>query len=452
MKSITYILILLSYGLSLNLTLTDYHDPQANHILDAEVYQNTLIISAMIQGIEFYDISGGGQLNHIDHFSLGQQAKANCVEAIDDYAYFTSKNGLYVVDISNPSNPYSLGRVDGTNNFILENLDADGNLLAVAAHEDGVLLYDISNPQNLELRSTIGASNAWGVRLRGGYAYIEDELFVNIYDISDNSNPIYINQVETSNAVKDIALTESFMYVALGSDGVDIYDLSDPENPLFLDNYDTNTLANRISPFENKLAVSDWDDVDILQWDGVSLNRVGYKNTGNRTMAIATKDNYIYSAEWASVQAFEFGEVSGADIDLSTLELNYPYVENGSSYSLSVEVINNGNSTLIIEDDYLTNGDFDLINQLNNLEPSQSQLIEIAYNASNLNSAGVYRIYTNDTDEPLVMCETNGNIDGANIGEPAIDFELDYVANGQGSFKLSEQLGKVVVIAFFAPN
>ena len=452
MNFIKYILILLSYGLSVNLTITDYHDPQANHILDAEVYENTLIISAMIQGIEFYDISNGGQLDHIDHFSLGQQSKANCVEAIDNYAYFTSKNGLYVVDISNPSNPQSLGRVNGTSNFILENLDADANMLAVAAHEDGVFLYDISNPENLQLRSTISTNNAWGVRLKDGYAYIADDLFVKIYDISNSSNPVFINQIQTSNAVKDIALTELFMYVALGSDGVDIYDFSSPDNPLFLDNYNTNTLANRISPFEDKLAVSDWDDVDILQWDGTSLNRVGYKNTGNRTMAIATKDNYIYSAEWASVQAFEFGEVSGADVDLSTLELNYPYVENGDSFSLSVEVINNGNSILIIEDDYLTNSDFEIINELNNLEPNQSQTVEIAYNASNLNSAGVYRIYTNDSDEPLVMCEINGNIDGANIGEPAIDFDLDYVANGQGSFKLSEQLGKVVVIAFFAPN
>jgi len=406
----------------------------------------------MVQGIEFYDISNGGNLNHIDHFSLGQQGKANCVEAIDDYAYFTSKNGLYVVDISNPSNPQSLGSVNGTSNFILENLDADNNILAVAAHEDGVLIYDISNPENLQLRSTINTSNAWGVRLKDGYTYIADELFVKIYNITNSSNPIFVNQIETSNAVKDIAITDSFMYIALGSDGVDIYDFSNPENPVFLDNYNTNTLANRISPFENKLAVSDWDDVDILQWNGTSLNRVGYKNTGNRTMAIATKDNYIYSAEWASIQAFEFGEISGADIDLSTLELNYPYVENGNSYSLSVEVINNGNSTLIIEDNYLTNNDFQLLNQLNDLEPSQSQSIEITYNASNLNSAGVYRIYTNDSDQPLVMCETNGNIDGANIGEPAIDFELEYVANGQGTFKLSEQLGKVVVIAFFAPN
>jgi len=452
LRLIKYILTLFSWAYSLNLTITDYHDPQANHILDAEIYENTLIISAMVQGIEFYDISGGGQLNHIDHFTLGQNGKANCVEAIDNYAYFTSKNGLYVVDISSPSNPQSLGRVDGTNNFILENLDAENNMLAVAAHEDGVLLYDISNPQDLELRSTINSENAWAVRLKDGYAYIADELIVKIYDISNSSDPVFINQIETSNAIKDIALTQSFMYVALGSDGVDIYDLSNLESPIFLDNYNTNTLANRISPFENKLAVSDWDDVDVLEWDGNSLNRVGYKNTGNRTMAIATKDNYIYSAEWASVQAFEFGPVSGPDIDLNTLELNYPYVNDGDSYSLSVEVINNGNSTLNIVDDYVTNSHFEIVNQLNDLEPNQSQTVEIIYNASDLNSAGAYRIYTNDPDQSMVMCETNGNIDGANIGEPAVDFELDYIANGEGSFRLSDHLGKVVVIAFFAPN
>ena len=442
----------MSNGFSLNLTMTDYHDPQANHILDAEIYQNTLIISAMIQGIEFYNISDGGQLEHIDHFTLGQNGKANCVEAIDNYAYFTSRNGLYVVDISDPSDPQNLGRVDGTNGFILENLDADNNMLAVAAHADGVLMYDISNPNNLQLSATISADNAWCVRLKDGYAYIADEQAVSIYDISISTSPNFIYEIETSNAVKDIALDQSFMYVAIGSDGVDIYDISDPANPIFLDNYNTNTLAHRISPFENKLAVSDWDDVDILQWDGSSLNRVGYKNTGNRTMAIATKDNYIYSAEWASVQAFEYGPVDGPDIDLSTLELNYPYVNSGDSYSLFLDVINNGSSALSIIDDYTTNSHFEIVNHLGDLEPNQSQTIEIIYNASDLNSAGVYRIYTNDPAQSLAMCETNGNIDGANIGEPAIDFELDYIANGQGSFRLSDHLGKVIVIAFFAPN
>ena len=446
------IFLLSSVIFPLNLSLTDYHDPQANHILDAEVYNDILIISAMVQGIEIYNISGQGTLDHIEHFTLGQGSKANCVEAINNYAYFTSSNGLFVVNIANPSNPQNLGSESGTNNLILENLDAEGNLLAVAAHEDGVLLYDISNPNNLNLLSTISSDNAWSVRLYNGYAYIADDQSVKIYDVSNATAPNFLNTIETTNAVKDIALTNLYMYVAIGSDGVNIYDLSDPGLPIFLDTFDTNTMANRISPFNGKLAVSDWDDVDVLEWDGLNLNWVGYKNTGNRTMAIATKDNFIYSAEWASVQAFEFGVVSGPDVDLSTLELNYPYVEDGDSYSMSVQVMNNGQSTLIIEDDYTTNSDFQVVNGFSSLQPGQSQVVEIIYNASSLNSAGVYRIYTNDTDEPLVMCEVNGNIDGANMGEPAIDFELDYVANGTGSFMLSDQLGKVVVLAFFAPN
>ena len=32
------------------------------------------------------------------------------------------------------------------------------------------------------------------------------------------------------------------------------------------------------------------------------------------------------------------------------------------------------------------------------------------------------------------------------------DFDLEYVANGNGSFKLSDHLGDEIVIAFFAPN
>jgi len=450
-------IIFTTLSFPLNLTLTDYHDPVANHMLDVEVVGDILIVSAMIQGIEVYDISNPENLNHLTNFTLssgggGGGTKANCVRAIGNYAYFTSSNGLYVVNISNPNNPVNLGSISGTSNLILENLDLEENILAVCAHTDGVLLYDISDPVNPSYTATIDADNAWAVVISGGFIYIANNNKILIADISDVNNPTQIGSIETSNAVKDIAVTDEYMYVALGSDGVDIFNLNDPQSPQLLDNYNTNTMANRISTFDGKVAVSDWDDVDVLQWSGSSLDRVGFKNTGNRTMAIATHDNYIYSAEWASIQAFEFGEISGPDIDLSTLELNYPYVHSGENFSLSVEVTNNGNSQLSIIDDYTTNSHFQVMTGLNDILPGESQVIDIIYNASDLNSAGVYRIYTDDSDESLVMCETNGNIDGANIGELAPDFELDYVANGSGNFKLSDHVGNIIVLAFFAPN
>ena len=55
-------------------------------------------------------------------------------------------------------------------------------------------------------------------------------------------------------------------------------------------------------------------------------------------------------------------------------------------------------------------------------------------------------------DESEVLCEVNGNIIGANIGDDAPDFDLNIVANGNGSFKLSDHIGEVIVLAFFAPN
>ncbi len=100
---------------------------------------------------------------------------------------------------------------------------------------------------------------------------------------------------------------------------------------------------------------------------------------------------------------------------------------------------------------YTTNNEFSY-SELNNLNPGETQTIDIIYTANSNNSSGSYRIFSNDEDESEVICETNGNINGANIGDIAPDFELNIMANDFGDFQLSEHIGKVVVLAFFAPN
>jgi len=63
-------IIFTTVGFQLNVTLTDYHNPQTNHFLDAAIVGDILIVSAMVQGIEFYDISNPGNLNHLTNFNL----------------------------------------------------------------------------------------------------------------------------------------------------------------------------------------------------------------------------------------------------------------------------------------------------------------------------------------------------------------------------------------------
>ena len=110
---------------SLNLTMHDSDNPSASHILDIEVINDLLIVSGMIGGIEFYDISNPQQLNHLDSFNFsgggggGGSIKPNCIIAKDDYAYVTTNQGLGIINISNPTSPQFLGIVPGTNNYIL---------------------------------------------------------------------------------------------------------------------------------------------------------------------------------------------------------------------------------------------------------------------------------------------------------------------------------------------
>ncbi len=467
------ILLILNLVVSKNLTLHDYDNPSANHILDTEIIDEILIVSGMLGGIEFYDISNPEVLNHLDNLTLsggggggqgGGGTKPNCIVATANYAYVTTNRGLGVINISNPSNPQYLGLVSNTDNYILEDLDVNSNYLAVAAHEDGTLLFDISNPSNPIFITSLEGENVWTVHFSGDYLYVGDENVLNIYEATfDNSGAILNYNLELSvnlsNSIKDIESGHynNYIFVALGSDGVVLIEyLPDSNQYVTLDLYNTSALANKIDFFNDtiftqRLAVSDWDDVEILEWDGSSLDLVGYKNTTRRTMGVSTKGDFVYSGEWASVQVFEYGQIDGPDIDLSTYELNYPYVENGDVYTMTIDVTNNGNSPVNIIDAYTTNNEFEYT-ELNDLLPGETQSIDITYTANAINASGSYRIYSNDPDEYEVICETNGNINGANIGDDAPNFNLPIIANGTGTFVLSDYLDQVVVLAFFAPN
>ena len=119
-KNILYFSILvLGIVIPKNLTLHDYDNPSASHILDVEIIDDILIVSGMIGGIEFYDISNPEVLNHLDNLQLsgggggGGGPKPNCIVASGDYAYVTTNQGLGIINISNPSNPQYLGIVSG---------------------------------------------------------------------------------------------------------------------------------------------------------------------------------------------------------------------------------------------------------------------------------------------------------------------------------------------------
>ena len=67
---IIYFLLFINFLFPKNLTLHDYDNPTASHILDTEIIDEILIISGMIGGIEFYDISNSEVLSHLNNLQL----------------------------------------------------------------------------------------------------------------------------------------------------------------------------------------------------------------------------------------------------------------------------------------------------------------------------------------------------------------------------------------------
>lgn len=302
--------------------------------------------------------------------------------------------------------------------------------------------------------TSVPTENAWAVKVFGELLFVADGAGgLKIIDISQPLDPSVIGMSQTSGTAKDVAMEPSgnFVFVAVGAGGVDMINVSDPANPYVAVNYNTTGYASRVAVSGNIVAVSDWDDVEVLQWgNDPSLTLAGYKNSGGRVMAINMVDDVIFSAEWRFFRTFRFGEIEDPDIDLSRRVIDFPHTEIGECRESVLEVMNNGLSQLIINNVFIDHEDYSLNMPVESISPGEYIEAEITYCAASESGNAAFGINTNDPDESFVEVTLEGNSTwGLEAGEEAPDFSLSSV-NGFGNITLSELEGRVVVIAFFA--
>lgn len=464
-KTIIILLVVFTAVFPKNLSLESRFNSPARELMDVELFGDIMMIPGNLDGYDFFDISDPANPVHISNIEIpmGNRALSGFwVKAKENVAYFSSRtrgNGSAIVNFSNPSNPVHIGSLslDGANvnNPSLEGMDIFGDLLAVAAHEDGLFMFDIEDPENPDLNYMFECGNAWDVAFidSNHIAIGNGEYGLILLEISCPIDPCIQTTIETEGAVKDVESQDSLLYVAEGSAGVALYNISDLENPIHLDQYDTEGFANKIALFGgNKVAVSDWDDVKVLEWTGTELELVGYKKTGKRTMAIAARDSVIYSAEWQHLQTFTFGEINDADLDISSWDIAFPALEMGESDTFGLLIENNGQYPLGFTNPFLNHSDFQAANFPEYMDMGETVLAEVIYTRSNQNASGVMQISSNDPDEPEIAIQLVGNYEGGIVGIEAPDFSLPIVTNGTGTFTLSDHTGQIVVIAFFAPG
>ncbi len=161
-------------------------------------------------------------------------------------------SGLSIYDLNqNPADPVFVW-VD-TEPTIGHDATVIGNRLYDFHWDLGTIIYDISNPTDPLFLSRI---DQLGITHHSGWAtddnsilVISDELRplessgvnLTIWNVSDPSNPILMSTIIVFNDIShNVYINDRILYVSFYDAGLRVYDLEDPSNPVLLDRFETN--------------------------------------------------------------------------------------------------------------------------------------------------------------------------------------------------------------------
>lgn len=154
-----------------------------------------------INGMHIYDISNPNNIKYLSYYE--HITSCDPVVANDSLAFVTlnssssctwqgGANRLDVLDISNKVNPQLLSSINMTEP---KGLGIYNNYVIVCNGDNGVEIYDFSNPYSLDYVSGISGINAYDVIVKGDHLLLigEDGLFQ--YDISNIEQIVLLSNI-----------------------------------------------------------------------------------------------------------------------------------------------------------------------------------------------------------------------------------------------------------------
>jgi hypothetical protein len=145
------------------------------------------------------------------------------------YANMKFNNYLHVVNISNPAQPTGVSSYPLPTDEAAFDLDASNGYVYVAQTER-LEVVDMRNPTAPVTTDVITATNAiYDVAVSDSYAYVSDGS-LRVFDLGDPAHPVEIGFLPLSGYVSTLAVSGQHVYIA-GGTGLYVVDISDPAHP-----------------------------------------------------------------------------------------------------------------------------------------------------------------------------------------------------------------------------
>ncbi len=136
--------------------------------------------------------------------------------------------GLLIFDVTDPSSPVLASTILGYGNLTFDgwNVEIINDTLYMGAGKD-IVIVDVADPYSPEVLCIFGsAGSAVGLAIRDQYVYTASQAFVEAWDISSLSSPVYLGTADCGKKPRDIAVSDDLLYVASYEDGLYILDVS----------------------------------------------------------------------------------------------------------------------------------------------------------------------------------------------------------------------------------
>jgi len=169
---------------------------------------------------------------YLSTLSVTNTSGVRDIVVVDNLGYLVNGDGLYILDVNDPSNPQTLSFLD-TEVWTYKVARAS-HLAYIAAGADGLRVIDVSNPAvPVEIGSFDTFSATWDAVIDGDLAYLvgeEDGLL--IVDLSDPNDTFLVGSYDSPGIARDVKVRDGLAYIADWNGGFRIIDVSNPAAPV----------------------------------------------------------------------------------------------------------------------------------------------------------------------------------------------------------------------------
>jgi hypothetical protein len=267
-------------------TLNDMQDI----VIDGEIAYVASSSSGNLQGLSVLSLADPASPLLIGNDTTIQSSYGIDIE--EDFVFLTGYNdslgefGLYIVNISNPTEPQQVGFLPAGYNDV----KVRGDHAFVVG--DGLYIIDITDKSDPALISRTGPSSGFSIDLTGDFAVIaDDQNGIRIYNIRDPAAPYEVGYYDGGGQIWSVQARDNLVYVVGLPQEFGIYDCS---GALATSEHSVNQIPSYFSlysypnPFNSStnitytLPKAGWTVVDVMDIQGRLVERLsgGWKAAG----------------------------------------------------------------------------------------------------------------------------------------------------------------------------